>query len=334
MHVARSWKPARTMVFVCLGVAICCAACCSSARCDEPLRWKFKVGEKLDYNMTQEMKMTFPQPINMHQEVDILWDVQGVNEKGDAVIRLKFERIKMKAAPPDSAEKGAQAIEFDSTSDAQPTGLAALLAPLYKAMIEGEFEISMTARGEVTDVKIPEQVVTVMKNMPDASSMGNMATSEGFKKMLSKGVLVLPQEAPKVDDQWTTKIEVPIPIFGAQMTQTTTFRYVGTRKINGTIYAVIDPGIKMHFEEPQKASAQQSASEQFQPQVKDQQSSGEMLFDIKAGRLHSSQLKHNVTITAKTTTKTTDGKVERRTIEGKIDQQINVKVTPTAAKSK
>ena len=41
----------------------CCAAvsfvatCSSISRADEPLRWKFKVGEKLDYQMTQDMNM-------------------------------------------------------------------------------------------------------------------------------------------------------------------------------------------------------------------------------------------------------------------------------------
>ena len=32
------------------------------ARAEEPLRWKFEVGEKLDYDMVQEMKMSAAGP--------------------------------------------------------------------------------------------------------------------------------------------------------------------------------------------------------------------------------------------------------------------------------
>ena len=46
-----------------------------------------------------------------------------------------------------------------------PTGLAAMIAPMYKAMTKGEFEITMTARGEVKDVKIPEEVIAALKTV-------------------------------------------------------------------------------------------------------------------------------------------------------------------------
>ncbi len=125
-----------------------------NSRADEPLRWKFEVGEKLDYNMTQEMNMAAEggpvgqMTTTMRQEMDMMWDVQGVNkETGEAVIKQKFDRVKMKMTTPYGG------FEYDSKSDAAPTGLAAMIAPMYKAMTNGEFEITMTARGEVKDVK-------------------------------------------------------------------------------------------------------------------------------------------------------------------------------------
>ena len=40
-----------------LAAVVCWAALSSTSRGEEPLRWKFKVGEQLDYQMTQDMNM-------------------------------------------------------------------------------------------------------------------------------------------------------------------------------------------------------------------------------------------------------------------------------------
>jgi len=184
----------------------------TGAQAEGPLRWKFKVGEKLDYNMVQEMQMTasgaaLPQEMktSMRQEMNMTWDVQGVDDKsGEAVIRQKFDRVKMKMSTPVGG------FEYDSKSEEAPTGLGAMIAPMYKAMTEGEFEITMTSRGEVKDVKIPEQVITALKNSPNAAAMGDIASAEGFKKMISQGALVLPENAPKKGETWTTKVEIRI----------------------------------------------------------------------------------------------------------------------------
>ena len=131
------------------------AAC--AARAEDPLRWKFEVGEKLDYNMTQEMNMSAAtgaagqMTTTMRQDMDMTWDVQGVDKTtGEAVIKQKFERVKMKMTSP------VFNIDYDSKSDAPPVGLAAQIAPMYKAMTNAEFEITMTARGEVK-AQVPSQ---------------------------------------------------------------------------------------------------------------------------------------------------------------------------------
>ena len=166
---------------------------------EEPLRWKFKVGEKLDYNMVQEMQMAasgaaVPQEMktSMHQEMNMTWDVQGVDDKsGEAVIRQKFDRVKMKMTTPVGG------FEYDSKSEEAPTGLGAMIAPMYKAMTEGEFEITMTSRGEVKDVKIPEQVIDRTQEFAQRRCDGRHRQRRGFKKMISQGALVLPKDPPK-----------------------------------------------------------------------------------------------------------------------------------------
>jgi Family of unknown function (DUF6263) len=303
----------------------------TSVRADDPLRWKFNVGEKLDYKMVQDMAMSASGPqipemkTTMRQEMNMTWDVVGVDEKsGEAVIRQKFDQIKMKMNTPVGG------FEYDSKSEEAPSGLGAMIAPMYKAMTEGEFEITMTARGEVKDVKIPEQVLTALKNSPGAAAMGDIASADGFKKMISQGALVLPKDAPKKGESWTTKVEMKNPAVGKQTVETT-YTYDGTKDVKGTTFAVIRPQLKMDFEsKPADAQAsqpdqpQQPAQQaQLQMKIKDQTSDGEVLFNIKAGRLHSTSLKQNVTI---------DASVQGKPIQQKIDQKIDVTVSPSGAK--
>ena len=119
----------------------------------------------------QEMKTS------MRQEMNMTWDVQGVDEKsGEAVIRQKFDRVKMKMSTPVGG------FEYDSKSEEAPTGLGAMIAPMYKAMTEGEFEITMTSRGEVKDVKIPEASYHRAQEFAERGCDGRHRQRRGFQE--------------------------------------------------------------------------------------------------------------------------------------------------------
>jgi hypothetical protein len=198
--------------------------------------------------------------------------------------------------------------EYDTKSDAAPAGPAAMLAPMYKKMTEGEFELTMTSRGEIKDVKIPDEVLKTLQNSPGAAALGEMATPEGFKKMIAQGALVLPENAPKQGEDWSTKVEVNNPMAGKQVIETT-YKYVGNKDVEGVNYAVFEPTLTMTFE----------GTPQLQMKVSEQESGGEILFNVDEGRLHSSKLDQKVTI---------DVSVGGQTMQQKIDQTIDVKVSP------
>lgn len=276
----------------------------SQVAAQEPLRWKFEKGEKLDYNMVQDMTIGSKggpqgdQNVTMHQELDMTWDVQDVNAEGDAVIHQKIDRVKMKMTLPPPVGP----VEYDTSSDDPPAGPAAMFAPLYEAMTAGAFVITMTPRGEIKDVKIPDEVVAAIKNSPGVAGMGEMATADGFKKMISQGSLVLPEAAPKPGDEWSSKVEVNNPMAGKQVVETT-YRYEDTKEMNGVTYAVFRPSIKMSFEgAPVK--------------ITEQTSDGEILFNVPEGRLDSSSLKQQLTLE-----QPGGGQM-------KIDQNVDVKMKP------
>jgi hypothetical protein len=148
---------------------------------------------------------------------------------------------------------------------------------MYKALTEAEFELTMTNRGEIKDVKIPEKLLEALKNSPNSAALGDLTTPEGFKKMLSQSALVLPEKQPQPGEQSSTKTEVNLPTGGKQIVETT-YRYDGTKDIDGITCAVFQPTLKMAYEGDN------------QPKIKEQESTGEILFNIEAGRLHSSKL--------------------------------------------
>jgi hypothetical protein len=296
----------------------------AALRPDSIVKLSGKLTKLGDANSNHEMEATgiVPQQAMstaIDQVLEMTWDVKGVDEAtGEAVVGLKFDRVKMKMTMPIGM------FEYDSKSEATPTGLGAAIAPMYKALMDGEFEITVTARGEVKDVKIPDSVVEALKGASGATKLGDLATSEGFKKMISQGALILPEGAPKKGETWNTKVVMNNQSLGKQ-SLATTYRYEGTKEIGGTKYALIRPELKMEFENapnPAASEPQQPPQlRQLQMKVKEQRSDGEVLFDIKAGRLHTAAMNQNVAIEA-------GGGGDF--VDWVIAQRIDVEVTPAS----
>jgi hypothetical protein len=280
---------------------------------DEPIRWKFTVGEKLAYNVTTDMNLAIktgqnsPMNSSIHQVMEMTWDVQGVNDAGEAVIQLSFDHAQMKITGP-------MTVDYDSAKDSTATGMAAAFAPIYKAMKNNPFEITMTSRGEIKDVKVPKEVLDALKSSPGAAQMGDLATPEGFQKMFMQGSFTLPEKAPEKGEHWSTSVTISSPIGGKQTTETS-YTYEGSKEVNGETIAQFRPAMTMTFE----------GNAQMQMKVKDQKSDGEMLFNEKQGRMDSMTLKQDVTM---------EVTVATQTLQQHINQNIQVKLEPKGSDAK
>ena len=106
---------------------IAVAALAATATAQEPLRWKFEKGQKLNYNMIQDMAIApqggpqGAQKMEMRQEMHMTWDVQDINAAGEAIIKQKFDRLKVKMMMPPLGT-----IEYD---DGLQTGPSTLTTP-------------------------------------------------------------------------------------------------------------------------------------------------------------------------------------------------------------
>lgn len=275
------------------------------AQAEEPLRWKFAAGQGFDYQMKQDMTMNMnagpagQMATSTDQNMSMTWNIKSVDDKGSAVVEQKVERIQMKMSMP-----GGQGFDYDSSSEQPATGMAAMVAPMFKAMTAGTMTFTMSPRGEISDVKLSDELAEAIKNGPGGGAGG----VDQFKAMASQAALTLPENPPKQGDTWTNKVDVAGPAGGKQTVETT-YTYDGTRDVDGATFAVIKPSMKLDL----------GNNPAMQVTAKDQKTEGEILFDVAAGQLHSMSLQLDITL---------EMSAAGQTMPGSLKQNIDVTLTP------
>jgi hypothetical protein len=253
--------------------ALCTAVASSAASAQTTLRYKFKDGEKLEYVMEQKMKMTMS--INnmdietkMNMSMDMSWNVVGVNSDGSAKLQMKVTRAKMSMDGPTGQ------VEVDSNAKNEPDdAIGKIFSQIIKATATMEMTGTMQTNGDMKDIKVSEETVKAMKNLPGADKLGDMLSPESFKSMVSN--LVFPTDAVTKGKTWTNKNEAKTPI-GKTITEGT-YTYEGpVQKDGATLEKIsIKPNIKI---EPDPKAP-------VKIELKESKGSGQILFDNKAGRM-------------------------------------------------
>lgn len=251
------------------------------------LRYKFKAGDKLHYEMTQSMAMEMqlpqqPEPLNnvVNQKMYIELETLEVLADGSARQRQAITRIVLsvdvKGGPV------AQSLKYDSDSKEEPTGpLAQTMIKALKPMIGAEWLQTMSPRGEVLEVEIPEKFANSLKSNPGAAMMGNLGSAEGLKQLSSQAAMSFPEAPLKAEESWDQTIELKMP-FGLMKTKKTT-TYIGPQD-NGLELLKLDTA--MEFEPGEKSPVVLK--------VIDNDAEGQVLFDNRLGRMQGSKL-HQVT---------------------------------------
>lgn len=281
--------------------AVMIAFAAATTRAAEPLRWKFEAGENIGFRMTQQSKMKLNAPqggsfeTTTSQTADIVWNIEQVNADGSAKIRQNITRMQMSMAGP------SQNWRIDTASDEPPQGLAATLAPVFDALVDSDYVVTMSARGEITDVEAPEKLIEALKNMPGVPADG--ASDEMIRQMAKQSALTLPEGPLEEGDTWNTSVTTNAPFLGDQKVETT-YKYIGAREVEGNTMEVFEPSITMTAEEEGAQPAVQASLE-----VTD--SSGEVLFNRDEGRLASSTMKQNMAIEVSTGGRTITGDIEQ-----------------------
>jgi hypothetical protein len=279
----------------------------SAAQGAEPLTWKFVKSEFNRYRTMQEIDASFALPgggkdvRHILQVIDMSWTVDEVQPDGSAMLRQKIDRVQLTIESPNG-----EVVRYDSQSQDEPKNFSAMIAPLFRAMTSSEVVVSMTPRGQVADVEVPENLMEAMRAAPGADLLGELATADGFKKLVSRSTFELP-ESLELKDEWTTTMETENPMLGKQTIETT-YRYVGPKDVDGQQFEAFEPKLEISFADAE---------------VAEQESSGEILFSRAAGRLQSMTLDHRLQLVT-----AAGGKP----LDVGIDQKMKMEWVPEEAK--
>jgi hypothetical protein len=188
---------------------------CSSALA-ATLEWKFAAGDEESYRLTQSAKLfsgegdALKQFAAIEQELDIKWKVLDVDEQGTATITVQIAAMSMLASGPDGQE-----VRFDSESTDEPQGYAAILRPLGKRLSESEVQLKMSPRGEVTDVKLPDELSEAVKSVPGGKKFAEDGGVTSFESLARLGApLIFPAEEIITETSWEEKREIELPVLG------------------------------------------------------------------------------------------------------------------------
>ena len=282
------------------GLAVLCASALATTavRAADAPTWTFTVGAANRYRTTQNIIVTMDlgaggeQTHDIKNVIDLAWTVAEVKPDGSAVLKQKVTRSRLKIT------NGA-VVDFDSASTDEPQGFAAIIAPMLRELARSEFTVTMTPRGEITDVEVPTALVNALTTSPGAQVMGSLATADGLKAMVRAASLELP-ETLEPGVEWSAVAEAENPVLGKQ-TITTTYRYAGPKDVKGVAFEAFTPRLEIAF-----------AGGPWQVNVTKQESTGEVLFNRDAGRLESIDLHHTLDMTMTSAGKSLKQSMEQR----------------------
>ena len=240
----------------------------------QELRYKFQNGSKTAYIMEQNQSMKIPiggqeTDIKVNMLFEVSQTVDSVDTAtGTAKLKQKYDRVKMSI-------KGPIEMEYDSKGDKEPDGPLAAMAGIFKALTNNEIKMTMTNRGEISDVKMPEKLLEELKQQSggNADVFGNMLSEESLKHMLNQGSMVLPKEAPVAEKTvWDRNLDMKMGNMGTIKTNS---KYTYAGKSGG--FDKIDMKMDIKLESDPNAA--------MQINMKTKEANGTVLFDNEKGRI-------------------------------------------------
>ena len=281
------------------------------ARAQTVLRWKFRAGQTFQVHFEQSTTTETtgagkPAGVAIDTQMWMTWRVESVDDQGTAMIKQRFDRLSTKMRSGD-----ATAIEFDSESAGNPTGPVAELAVAVKPLLGADFDVTMTSRGAIRDVRVPDSAAKALQAV-DSAALKKILSAKGLSQVLSESAIEFPEGGLQVGATWQAKTVTPSRLGTIKQTRTFTYEGPAERSPKETVQRI---SIKGQLDLTPDENAKTKSK------LLDQKHSGELLFDNAAGRLMQSE---------STQTLTTEWRY--RDFHIKVQTATTSKLTLTAAK--
>ena len=253
-------------------------------------RWKFEVGDQHHWRLTQEIdavqQLGVGGEVRLHIRVALAatWEVIGLDDAGAATINQSIDRVLLRIDGP-----GEQTAQYDTADKEPPRGFAARVAPLMESLQDSPLQATMTPRGEVAEVKASEPLLNQLQAAPGAKKLGDLATIKAFRGLLQQNAITFPENAELAPGEaWASSMTIEMPLLGA-LTAEKAYRYEEEREEDNARLAVFIPQVQLTV-------AGASSDQTPEVRIKEQKSSGEVVFNRDAGRLQSTKLVQSLSV--------------------------------------
>jgi len=246
------------------------------------LRWGFEKGQQFKVEMTMEatQKMMMPgggdMEIPVRQDVFMDWEVKDVQD-GKFIMAQSITRMKMNMEAP------MMQLQYDS-DDEEASGMGAQLADVIKPIIGGEISFTMDARGNISDVEIPDDITSALESAGGGMG-GQMFSKESLEQLVQSANLVFPENPVGEGESWSHEVTQSSPM--GEMKMNNQYTYAGTVQKDGVTLHKIN--VKSQVELEGGEAPMGGTIEIDKADV-----SGEILFDNEKGQMVSSLAKQSM----------------------------------------
>lgn len=279
-----------------LGMALalsCVLMLAAEARAAKALKWKFQEGESFDYAMKVDTNVLIEAngaefDVTNSQIFDIKWNVKSVAADGAAEVTQTIDRIQLKMNTPFTGE-----FAWDSSGSEEPSGpIWDSMGSVMKAMLGKEFTMKVSPSGEISELKLPEDLSKALgeeRGGGRMSMMGGGMSEDAIKMMIARAVTSFPADDLDTSKTWTQDFEVKMGPIGTQQT-TATYTYEGTEAKDGKNLDKI--GVKMATQ----LELADDSDVDIELEITEQDAQGTIWFDATAGRLVNSKVVQKMTM--------------------------------------
>jgi Family of unknown function (DUF6263) len=250
------------------------------------LEWKFREGDQFSQKLVQDSQLVSRVDVrdatqSNRMEIDVDWVVKSVDNKGQALIEQRISRVQTTIKLP-GPKGGMIEYSFDSDSDVvnkESKHVADSIRPLVNQLVL----VTMTSRGLITDVDIPEATLESLRKIPVTSEGVEAFSADALNELFQACGMELPEKEVRSGESWVVKKPVSVAS-GQQFTRETTYTLGENGQITVTSKLVPVPRTP---DSAEKSDSSDGA--RFDPWViSDQSSSGTIEFDQEKGHARNS----------------------------------------------
>lgn len=247
---------------------------------DAALRWRFRAGDAERYRMTQtaklELQLVGDNKISTELEriFEFARTVQEVDPNGTATLAIRVSHVQLHVAGP-----GGQTADYDSAGESESQGFAGTLVPLFQMLMKSEIQAKINSRGELLEFQLPVDFEALLRSKPPGKAVGQVGSVADFESLAKLGLPPLPAQADFAQGgQWQATRTVELEAVGPVVAETT-YRWESTDERDANKIAKIVPATIFRFPATEEGKSAVSST--------DHMSSGQIHFNLSAGRLES-----------------------------------------------